>query len=60
MRYPFRRAATRNEWAESVIGESSATPDDVWRELYYYGYEKSYGKKEIQDFALMLRRRVKQ
>jgi hypothetical protein len=59
MRYPFRKASSRDEWARSVLGEKDATPDDVWRELYYYGKEKLYSKKEIEDFDSMLRSRVK-
>lgn len=59
MRYPFRKAASENKWAESVLNETGATADDVWRELYYYGYEKHYGKREIEDFAWMLRSRMR-
>jgi SAM-dependent methyltransferase len=60
MRYPFTKAPSRDEWARSVMGEKDATPDDVWRELYYFGHVKLYSKKEIQDFDSMLKSRVKQ
>ena len=58
MKYPFRKAKSRKQWADAVLLESNATPDDLWFELYYYGYEKLYNKIEIQDFEEMLRKRV--
>ena len=60
MKYPFTKAPSRDEWARSVMGEKDATPNDVWRELYYYGHVKLYSKKEIQDFDSMLKSRVKE
>lgn len=60
MRYPFKKASSRDEWVRSVLREKDATPNDLWRELYYYGYEKLYSKNEIQDFASALKSRVRQ
>lgn len=58
MVYPFRKAPSRDEWAQNVLIESEGTADDLWHELYYYAYEKRYGKDEIRNFRRMLRDRV--
>lgn len=60
MKYPFRKASNRDEWVRSVLGEEDVTPNDLWRELYYYGHSKLYSRKEIEDFDLMLKNRVKE
>lgn len=59
MEYPFRKALGRQEWAQSVLLLPGATPEDLWHELYFYGYEKLYGRSEIRDFKAMLLNRVK-
>ncbi len=58
MVYPFRRAPSRDGWAQNVIIEPKATADDLWHELYYYNYEKRYSKGEIRNFRKMLQGRV--
>lgn len=57
--YPFRKARSRREWAQTVLMQPRATPEDLWHELYFYGYEKSYGRSEITDFKTMLLNRVR-
>jgi hypothetical protein len=44
MEYPLRKASSRREWAESVLMQPGSSPKDLWHELYFYGYEKSYGE----------------
>jgi hypothetical protein len=59
MEYPFRKARSRREWAQTVLMQPGATPEDLWHELYFYRYEKSYGRSEIRDFKAMLLNRVR-
>jgi hypothetical protein len=59
MEYPFRKAPSRQEWAQRVLLQLRATPEELWHELYFYGYEKTYGRDEISDFKAMLLHRVR-
>jgi len=58
MRFPLRKASTRDKWAQAVLCDSKATVDQLWNELLYYGNEKTYNKSEITQFDSLLRSRV--
>jgi hypothetical protein len=58
MRFPLRKARSRDQWAQAVLGDHGATVDQVWRELLYYGSEKNYYKSEVKQFDSLLRSRV--
>jgi len=58
MRFPLRKAGSRDEWAQAVLGDRGATVDQVWHELLYYGSEKNYYKSEVKQFDSLLRSRV--
>jgi len=55
MKYPFRKARSKNQWVRTVMQDSKATISDLWNELYYYQYEKFYSKSEIEDFNSILK-----
>jgi len=56
--YPFKRAKTPQKWAEGVLQEKGATIRDVWKELYYYSYEKGYSKWDLKRFDRILSKRM--
>ena len=57
MDFPFRLASSPSEWASSVLRRRGSTIDDVWQELYYYGYEKGYTKWDINRFKRIVSKR---
>ncbi|MCH8833393.1 MAG: SAM-dependent methyltransferase [Thaumarchaeota archaeon] len=36
IRYPFKKARTKDQWAREVMKDPKATIGDLWYELYYY------------------------
>jgi len=58
MTFPLTLAQTKEQWASVVLGKSHSTPDDLWHELYYYGYEKDYLRSEIRRMQRILARRI--
>ncbi len=58
MEFPLQKARNKNQWASAVLQRPNATPHDVWKELYYYSYEKTYPRSYIEDFDSMLSSRV--
>jgi predicted RNA methylase len=59
MKFPFRKAKTKDQWAKEIMQDDTVTILDLWHELYYYQYEKGYSKKEIEDFDSLLGKRLK-
>lgn len=59
MTFPLRRASTRDEWAQAVLGDANGTVGSLWHELLYYCYEKGYDKSEILQLEGMLRKRIR-
>lgn len=59
MKFPLHKAKNKNHWASIVLGEPNATISKLWNELYYYGYEKQYDKREIEEFNSMLSSRLR-
>ncbi len=59
VRYPFKKARTKDHWARQVMQDPKATIGDLWHELYYYQYEKIYSKSEIEVFDSMLKNRLR-
>lgn len=60
MEFPLHKARSKNHWASIVLGEPHTTISELWHELYYYGYEKQYDKKQIEEFDSMLSSRLRQ
>jgi len=58
MSFPLTKAQTREEWAKAVLCDANGTVERLWFELRYYCSEKAYAKWEIEEFDLMLRRRI--
>lgn len=58
MKFPLRKAKKKNHWASVILGHGNNTISQLWHELYYYGYEKNYSKKEIEEFASILSNRM--
>lgn len=59
MRFPLRKMRTAQQWAAKVMGRDVRSLQDVWQELYYYGYEKAYDKSEVKNFDRILRLRMR-
>ena len=59
IRFPLRKMRSAQEWASKVIGRDVASLQDLWHELFYYGYEKGYEKHDIKSFDRILRLRMK-
>lgn len=59
MKFPFRKARTKDQWARKVMQDHTVTISDLWYELYYYQYEKFYSKNEIEEFDSLLRKRLR-
>ena len=59
MKFPVRKARTKDQWAREVMQDHTVTISDLWYELYYYQYEKFYSKNEIEEFDSMLRKRLR-
>lgn len=59
MKFPLRKAKSKNHWAKVVMQDPTVTISDLWYELYYYSYERVYSKSEIREFDAMLTNRLK-
>jgi len=59
MKVPFQKARTKDQWARESMQDNTVTISDLWYELYYYQYEKSYSKKEIKEFDSLLGKRLR-
>lgn len=60
IRFPLRKMRTAKQWAAKVMGRDIVSLQDLWRELYYYQYEKRYDKSEVKDFERILRLRMRE
>jgi hypothetical protein len=58
MSFPLTRAASRTQWAGSILSSKEARPFDVWNELFYYGKEKRYTRWDIRRFQRILDKRL--
>jgi hypothetical protein len=57
MDFPFKLVANADQWASSVLGKERCSINDLWLELYYYGYEKGYTKWDINRFKRIISKR---
>lgn len=57
MTFPLKTATSIDDWAQRVLQKEGATIEDLWHELYYYQYEKSYTKWDIKRFQRILSKR---
>lgn len=58
MTFPLTRAPSKLRWAAGVLFAKGASPDDVWRELFYYQKEKAYTRWDIRRFQRILDKRL--
>lgn len=59
MTYPLKKAKNPEEWASAVLGRKNVMPKDVWHELYYCSYNRTYEKTQLEAFHRILSRRCK-
>jgi len=59
MSFPLKKAKSRVNWATTVLDKKNRVPKDLWNELYYYQYEKTYSLKELRIFEKLLKLRLK-
>jgi len=59
IKFPLRKMKTAGQWASKVMGRDVASLQDLWRELYFYQYEKRYYKTEVKDFDRILGLRMR-
>ena len=57
IRFPLRKLPSAQKWAARIMAKQDVTVGELWHELYYYQYEKSYSKWDIKRFDRILRKR---
>jgi len=58
MTFPLKKANNQNHWASQVLQKRNSKISEVWRELFYYQYEKRYTESDIRRFKRILARRL--
>ncbi len=59
MKFPLRKARSKNHWASVVLGEPKSNISQLWHEIFYYKYDKGYDKRDFDRFNSLLSSRFR-